>query len=32
MRHEERVLESEFGREWEAYKGRTRWRLVPGVY
>jgi protein-S-isoprenylcysteine O-methyltransferase Ste14 len=32
IRHEERVLESEFGHEWVAYKGRTRWRLLPGVY
>lgn len=32
IRHEERVLESEFGAEWEAYRRRTRWRLVPGIY
>jgi protein-S-isoprenylcysteine O-methyltransferase Ste14 len=32
MRHEEGVLESEFGAEWEAYRRRTPWRLVPGVY
>jgi protein-S-isoprenylcysteine O-methyltransferase Ste14 len=32
IRHEERVLESEFTSSWEAYKGRTRWRLLPGVY
>jgi protein-S-isoprenylcysteine O-methyltransferase Ste14 len=32
MRHEERVLESEFTSEWEAYRRRTRWRLLPGVY
>ena len=32
IRHEEKVLESEFGEAWENYKGRTRWRLLPGVY
>jgi protein-S-isoprenylcysteine O-methyltransferase Ste14 len=32
MWHEERVLKSEFGAEWEAYERRTRWRLLPGVY
>ena len=32
INHEERVLESEFGAEWEEYGRRTRWRLVPGVY
>jgi protein-S-isoprenylcysteine O-methyltransferase Ste14 len=32
IRHEERVLKSEFGVEWEAYERRTRWRLLPGVY
>jgi protein-S-isoprenylcysteine O-methyltransferase Ste14 len=32
IRHEERVLESEFTSEWEAYRRRTRWRLLPGVY
>jgi protein-S-isoprenylcysteine O-methyltransferase Ste14 len=32
IRHEERVLESEFTSEWEAYRLRTRWRLLPGVY
>jgi protein-S-isoprenylcysteine O-methyltransferase Ste14 len=32
IRHEERVLASEFGREWEEYGQRTRWRLVPGIY
>jgi protein-S-isoprenylcysteine O-methyltransferase Ste14 len=30
--HEERVLASGFGAEWEEYKGRTRWRLLPGIY
>jgi protein-S-isoprenylcysteine O-methyltransferase Ste14 len=32
IRHEEKVLESEFTAEWEAYRRRTRWRLLPGVY
>jgi protein-S-isoprenylcysteine O-methyltransferase Ste14 len=32
IRHEEQVLESEFTSEWEAYRRRTRWRLLPGVY
>jgi protein-S-isoprenylcysteine O-methyltransferase Ste14 len=32
IRHEERVLESEFGGEWEEYRRRTRWRLLPGIY
>jgi protein-S-isoprenylcysteine O-methyltransferase Ste14 len=32
IRHEESVLVSEFGAEWERYRRRTRWRLVPGVY
>jgi len=32
INHEERVLESEFGAEFEDYKRRTRWRLVPGIY
>ncbi len=32
IRHEERVLESEFGEEWENYGRRTRWRLLPGIY
>ena len=32
IRHEEEVLESEFTSEWEAYRRRTRWRLLPGVY
>jgi protein-S-isoprenylcysteine O-methyltransferase Ste14 len=32
IRHEERVLKSEFGAKWEAYERRTRWRLLPGVY
>lgn len=32
IHHEEKVLESEFGSEWENYRRRTRWRLLPGVY
>ena len=32
IRHEERVLKSEFGAEWDEYCRRTRWRLLPGVY
>lgn len=32
IRHEERVLESEFGEKWEEYRERTRWRLLPGIY
>ncbi len=32
IRHEERVLESEFGEKWEEYRYRTRWRLLPGIY
>jgi protein-S-isoprenylcysteine O-methyltransferase Ste14 len=32
MRHEERVLAGEFKGEWEEYRRRTPWRLLPGVY
>lgn len=32
IRHEERVLASEFKTEWADYGRRTRWRLVPGIY
>jgi protein-S-isoprenylcysteine O-methyltransferase Ste14 len=32
IRHEEKVLESEFRQEWEDYGRRTRWRLLPGIY
>ncbi len=32
IRHEERVLASEFGAAWEEYGQRTRWRLLPGIY
>jgi protein-S-isoprenylcysteine O-methyltransferase Ste14 len=31
MRAEERLLASEFGTEYDAYRART-WRLIPGVY
>ena len=31
MRAEERLLASEFGAEYEAYRART-WRLMPGLY
>lgn len=31
MRSEERLLASEFGAEYEAYRART-WRLLPGIY
>lgn len=31
MRAEERLLASEFGAEYEAYRART-WRLLPGIY
>ncbi|HEY7244723.1 MAG TPA: isoprenylcysteine carboxylmethyltransferase family protein [Xanthobacteraceae bacterium] len=31
MHSEERLLASEFGAEYEAYRART-WRLVPGIY
>jgi protein-S-isoprenylcysteine O-methyltransferase Ste14 len=32
IRHEESVLKSEFGAEWEEYRRRTQWRIVPGIY
>jgi protein-S-isoprenylcysteine O-methyltransferase Ste14 len=32
IKHEERVLASEFGAEWEEYCWRTPWRLLPGIY
>ena len=32
IRHEEKVLASEFGKSWENYRRRTPWRLLPGVY
>jgi protein-S-isoprenylcysteine O-methyltransferase Ste14 len=32
IRHEEKVLKSEFGKKWEEYGRRTRWRLLPGIY
>lgn len=28
---EEEVLHKEFGKEWEAYAERVRWRILPGV-
>lgn len=31
IRAEEKLLQSEFGSEYEAYRART-WRLIPGVY
>jgi protein-S-isoprenylcysteine O-methyltransferase Ste14 len=31
MHAEERLLASEFGAEYEAYRTRT-WRLIPGLY
>ena len=31
MRAEERLLQSQFGEEYEAYRKRT-WRLIPGMY
>jgi protein-S-isoprenylcysteine O-methyltransferase Ste14 len=30
--HEERVLANEFTSEWDGYRRRTPWRLLPGVY
>jgi protein-S-isoprenylcysteine O-methyltransferase Ste14 len=32
IRHEESVLASEFTSEWDGYRRRTPWRLMPGVY
>jgi protein-S-isoprenylcysteine O-methyltransferase Ste14 len=31
MNSEERLLRSQFGQEYEAYRART-WRLIPGLY
>ena len=31
MNSEERLLRSQFGEEYEAYRART-WRLLPGLY
>lgn len=28
---EDDVLHNEFGKEWEAYAERVRWRILPGV-
>jgi protein-S-isoprenylcysteine O-methyltransferase Ste14 len=32
IRHEERVLANRFTLEWDEYRRRTPWRLLPGVY
>lgn len=32
IRWEERSLIDTFGREYETYRGKVRWRMVPGVY
>ncbi|KAF9546674.1 hypothetical protein CPC08DRAFT_796687 [Agrocybe pediades] len=32
VRVEDELLRKEFGREWEAWKGRVRWAMVPGIY
>jgi protein-S-isoprenylcysteine O-methyltransferase Ste14 len=32
IRAEERLLHTQFGAEYEAYRQRTPWRLLPGVY
>lgn len=32
IRHEERVLANRFTSEWDEYRRRTPWRLMPGVY
>jgi protein-S-isoprenylcysteine O-methyltransferase Ste14 len=29
---EERALVRTFGSEYEAYRRKTRWRMLPGVY
>lgn len=31
-RVEDEVLKKEFGKEWEEWSTRVRWRLCPGVY
>jgi protein-S-isoprenylcysteine O-methyltransferase Ste14 len=31
IRAEERLLRTQFGGEYDAYRGRT-WRLLPGLY
>ena len=32
IRSEEALLHSEFGAEYDAYRARTAWRLIPGIY
>ena len=32
IRAEERLLHSHFGADYDAFRARTRWRLVPGIY
>lgn len=32
IRSEEALLRSEFGAEYDAYRARTPWRLIPGLY
>ncbi len=32
IRSEEAMLQSEFGAEYDAYRARTEWRLIPGIY
>jgi protein-S-isoprenylcysteine O-methyltransferase Ste14 len=32
IRSEEALLQSEFGAEYDAFRAKTKWRLVPGVY
>lgn len=32
IRKEERMLQEEFGDEWESYARSVRWRMIPGVY
>lgn len=31
-RREDEMLKDKFGEEWREWAGRTRWKLVPGVY
>jgi protein-S-isoprenylcysteine O-methyltransferase Ste14 len=32
IRSEEALLRSEFGADYDAYRARTPWRLIPGIY
>ena len=32
IRSEERLLQSQFGAVYDAYRAQTRWRLIPGIY